>query len=111
MLRDATCLSVHDRGLAVHADGADQVEKAGLAVVNVTNAADDRLSVFTALRGFLFRAGDSASSDIPSPRLFVDPALAVLGPFHDAFREPEGQFCRGVFAVGTVNHVVPMSMP
>ena len=57
VLRDATRLSVHDRGLAVHADGADQVEKAGLAVVNVTKDADDRLSVFTALRGFLFRGG------------------------------------------------------
>ena len=57
VLRDATRLSVHDRGLAVHADGADQVEQAGFAVVNVTEDADDRLSVFAALRGFLFRGG------------------------------------------------------
>ena len=57
VLRDATRLPVHDRGLAVHADGADQVEKAGLAVVNVAEHADDRLSVFTALWGFLFRGG------------------------------------------------------
>ena len=54
MLRDAAGFPVHHAGLTLTADGANHVQKAGLAVVNVSENRYDGLSVVAAQRRFAF---------------------------------------------------------